>query len=776
MPSFGPLSLRIRSGLLPAVLALWTLACSGGGGGNPPPPPSPDFTLSVANPPAIQAGSGGSTAATVARSNGHSAAIALSVAANAAGITGTGGIPVSGTGGTLTLTVPLTAAAGTSALTVNASDGSLTRSASLAVTVTPGPDFTLSVTAPGPVPAGASIPVAVTATRSNGHTAAITLSLATNAQGITGAGSIAVSAAGGDLSLAVPVVVAPGSYSLNCTGSDGSLSRSVPFNLTVTPPAGFTLGLGAGNASAFLAGSTPSIPLTLNRVGGYAAPVTFTVEGLPAGVIAQITPATTTGSSAALLLTASASATIGQTNLTVRAVGGGQPDQVAILALTVSPRPPTPMSVGTWINATKTNASYAAWRNGRSGPWTTLAGTGGVYGFTVTDPAGLFTVVLSYNGDARVGPQIRVINGSVGEMKRLAAPAAADAEADIEEGFGEGGEEYQDESGAPTSTVTATLDNVVSGGYYHLGCIPEDPTRRPLVQHKSALGISVDINFSLLRPMVVKPIAIQSGVFNGVTPRLTVGLNQSITGTSAAFSLDFNQGLQGTPLAIPVDTSALGMTDISMTQAELCLPGAADSPGWFMGVGGGGGNISTFTWPATSLPPGCLFRADAIGSSSDWSRNAFHTQFYLPGTPSSPALATPPVPILGITQRLGDEEIRVSATYRRSRVNPFTSLPSLHMAQSIGGGRSLYHKESFSPQFLDLFNAAPGQIDLRNTRVEAPSSRFGSGAINFRLEVISNVNDGPGAILGFHQIQDLKNRGRATAGMEVEVFNVNGNL
>lgn len=120
-----------------AALAL-LLACGGGGGGSSP-APSPDFSLTVTAPPSTRAGSGGTTPVGIGRVNGHTAAVNLSLAANAQGITGSGTIAASASSGTLGYSVPAALAAGTYTLTVNGSDGSSTRSATFSLTTLPYP-------------------------------------------------------------------------------------------------------------------------------------------------------------------------------------------------------------------------------------------------------------------------------------------------------------------------------------------------------------------------------------------------------------------------------------------------------------------------------------------------------------------------------------------------------------------------------------------------------------------------------------------------------------
>lgn len=101
------------------------------------------------------------------------------------------------------------------------------------------PDFVLSVTAPGPVQAGGSGTAQATLTLEGGEDAPISLTLESNAQNITGAGSVAAGATQGSLAVAVPAGLAAGTYALTVDGSDGTHLHAAALRLQVTaPPAG----------------------------------------------------------------------------------------------------------------------------------------------------------------------------------------------------------------------------------------------------------------------------------------------------------------------------------------------------------------------------------------------------------------------------------------------------------------------------------------------------------------------------------------------------------
>ena len=96
-------------------------------------------------------------------------------------------------------------------------------------------DFAISsVTPAGSVEVGHSGSAAVVITRTGGHTAAITLGVASNADGITGSGTIASGVNSGSLTITVPLAAAAGTHALTLDASDGIRTHSMLFNLTVT--------------------------------------------------------------------------------------------------------------------------------------------------------------------------------------------------------------------------------------------------------------------------------------------------------------------------------------------------------------------------------------------------------------------------------------------------------------------------------------------------------------------------------------------------------------
>lgn len=203
-------------------------------------------------------------------------------------------------------TTPATSSADNNAqFTVNVSNGAgsvLSNAASLTVMVVPDFNFTVAATS---IVAGANGNAAISANRTNGHTTAITFAVPTNAQGITGSGTLGVSATTGTLNLTVSGAVAAGTYALNVNATDGTLTRSASCNVTVTatPVPDFQI---LTSPTTVTAGTSGASAINLTRSNGHTTAITLSVP-------ANVQGLTGTG-------TVAASATVGTLSLTVPAL------------------------------------------------------------------------------------------------------------------------------------------------------------------------------------------------------------------------------------------------------------------------------------------------------------------------------------------------------------------------------------------------------------------------------------------------------------------------
>ena len=203
-------------------------------------PPTPDFTLSVA-PTSQSVAQGQSTSYTVGvnRTGGFSGSVSLSVSGLPVGAGGSlSPNPATGTSSTLTVTTSPSTPTGSFALTVTGVSGSLTRTASGTLVVTPPaqPDFTLTVSpASRTVAAGTSTTYTVSITATGGFAGAVTLSLTGLPAGA--AASFSPNPASGTastLTVTTSASTPAGTFGLTISGVSGSLTRTAPATLVVT--------------------------------------------------------------------------------------------------------------------------------------------------------------------------------------------------------------------------------------------------------------------------------------------------------------------------------------------------------------------------------------------------------------------------------------------------------------------------------------------------------------------------------------------------------------
>jgi hypothetical protein len=165
-------------------------------------------------------------------------------------------------------------------------------------------------------------------------------------------------------------------------GESGDAPTTSDFSLSANP-ASMTVAQGASATSA----------IAITRSGGFASSVALTATGLPAGVTASFSPASTAGSTSTLTLTGSSSAAAGTAAVTVTATGSGV-TRTAPVTLTVNAAATadfslsaSPSSAAVTQGATATSAITIT----RSGGFTdivALATTGLPSGVTATfDPA-----------------------------------------------------------------------------------------------------------------------------------------------------------------------------------------------------------------------------------------------------------------------------------------------------------------------------------------------------------------------------------------------------
>lgn len=126
------------------------------------------------------------------------------------------------------------------------------------------------------------------------------------------------------------------SFTMSVSPGTLSLEAGTPF------VASSAVSGGEGSAAEIAAAVSGNITVSVVRSGGFAGPVTVTVEGLPTGVSAPSATIGAEATSAQLTVTASTAAAAGSSTLTIRGSGSGVTARTATIQLTIT----VPPSIG----------------------------------------------------------------------------------------------------------------------------------------------------------------------------------------------------------------------------------------------------------------------------------------------------------------------------------------------------------------------------------------------------------------------------------------------
>lgn len=208
---------------------------------------APDFTLTVSpNAQSVDQGSqSGSTMATVTALNGFTNNVTVTFSGLPAGVTASPSTLTLAPGApqAFVFNADPSAVPGTTTITLTGTDGTVTRAATLDLTVTvpaPPPDFALTLTPNAQTITqgftGAPISVAVTAL--NGFSSDVTVTLTGLPTGVTANPSTLTITPGTPQSIALSVLASTvaGAYTVSFTGRSGSVNHAADLSLTVTAP------------------------------------------------------------------------------------------------------------------------------------------------------------------------------------------------------------------------------------------------------------------------------------------------------------------------------------------------------------------------------------------------------------------------------------------------------------------------------------------------------------------------------------------------------------
>lgn len=206
----------------------------------------------------------------------------------------------------------------------------------------PVPDFQFQAPAAASLTAGQGVDLAVSVTPLNGFAGSVTVGASGLPAGVSALPlTLSAGASAGSLRLEATAQALPGTGPVTLSGTGGGLTRSATCVLTVVaaPAASFDFSPSTGTASVTI-GSSAALAVGLERTGGHALPVTFSVEGAGGGLTASFSPVTTTGSQSTLTLAAATGTPAGTRSLTLRATDGvlGR-SQGLVVTLQAAPAP-----------------------------------------------------------------------------------------------------------------------------------------------------------------------------------------------------------------------------------------------------------------------------------------------------------------------------------------------------------------------------------------------------------------------------------------------------
>jgi len=304
----------------------------------PPIPVGNGFSITT-TPVSVVQGTTGTSSVTVSEFGTFSGTVALSLSSLPTGVTAAfSPTSVSGSAGsTLTFTVSATAVPGTYPLTVTGTSGSTTETAALNLTVAFSPQFSITASsATVNLPVGTNPTDSFTITFEGGLTGSVSVSATGVPSGMqVNFAPSSVNAPGGTIvaNFSAQTSTPAGSYPIKIVGTNGTVTNSVTITVIV-PGTGFSLAASKTSLSV-TQGTSGTNTISVTDIGGFTGTVSFTASGLPSGVTASFSPASSTTSSV-LTLTASTTATTGAFTVTVTGTSGSNTATVPFTLSVVS--------------------------------------------------------------------------------------------------------------------------------------------------------------------------------------------------------------------------------------------------------------------------------------------------------------------------------------------------------------------------------------------------------------------------------------------------------
>jgi Divergent InlB B-repeat domain len=417
-----------------------------------------------------------------------------------------------------------------------------------------------------------------------------------------------------------------------CVVTPAAPSASVAATFNSTSPS-FSMSV-SSNAVSMPQGGSGAATVTLTRNNGFAGAVNLAIGGVPSGLTVTANPSSVSGTTATVNISAALALGAGNYPITITATGSGVPQQIATLAVIVTP------SAGGSGNVTLSFAScdpsavpiWFAFQNG-SGAWTQVSqGTASTFTFTpgptvgiayVTQAGTAFSTSVTYLSATEItsiatGVGFCGVNAQTG-AKLLHGSVSANG-ATFPTIVSIGG---SDTSFFGVNGPNFTIDNVPAG-------------IRDLLASYSILGAD----------------STTSG------QRIILRRNVNYANSATIPLLDFASPEAFIPVSALETLNNLGTDRARGNRSLLTANGLSGA--FFSGIGGLGNAASVVrTWalPDSMLQPGDV-QVTELGAIPQGSSTAFRAAFLMERSPVSqtvtlgPALNTPTVTSLGSTPYL----------------------------------------------------------------------------------------------------------------------------
>lgn len=535
--------------------------------------------------------------------------------------------PATLTGSTLSSTLAIAAAAdaapGTVTVTLHATGTGVTeQTATFSLTVNVAGSYSLAASPTSvSVQQGANATSSINITRVGGFGGDVALTVTGAPSGVTATFSpatLSTGTASSTLTVAATGAATTGTATLTIHGaSAGTADQTTSLTVNVTPAPGVTLALNPTSVSIGQGGSATST-VTITRVGGFTGAVDLTTTGTTTGVTASFSPASVTGTTSTLTLTAAGDATVGTGTVVVHANGTGISEATASLGTTVTAPSTTAISLNVNCISDHGTVLFFAYRNSNASSWTPVTPSGGVLTMNVTSTFQVAEVTSNGNGGTDVGFHFLT---SAAVLPQSGVSCAAR--------MGSVG-------------VTGSVANIGTG------FVQIQAANAGAVANPGSLNFSLDS----LPSTGVDLVAVLAGSGSGFTPTgAIVRRNQTYTNGGTVATLDF-----GTSEAVAPKSASLTVSNIGADTANT-FGMFTTSTGTYASMFGGGttGTSTVYGMPDASLAAGDIHQlyveAQPKGANPTDTRAVILYQHSLSGgsVTLGPTLSTPTVTVASST-------------------------------------------------------------------------------------------------------------------------------